>query len=52
MKLEKIVKKLKEYDLFVEGSYDLDINYISYDSRDIKSILHFQTLCNNLSHYK
>ena len=36
MKLNKIVEKLKEYDLFIEGSYDLDIDYVSYDSRDIK----------------
>lgn len=36
MKLTKIVEKLKEYDLFIEGAYNLDIDYISYDSRDIK----------------
>ena len=37
MKLGKIVEKLKDYDLFIGGSYNLDIDYISYDSRDVKN---------------
>ena len=36
MKIEKIVESLKNYNLFVEGEFDLKVDYVSYDSRDIK----------------
>lgn len=36
MKLEKLINGLKDYDLYVKGDGDLDIDYISYDSRDVK----------------
>ena len=38
MKLEKIIDSLKKYNLYesYKGNLVLDIDYISYDSRDIK----------------
>lgn len=36
VKVNKIIDKLKEYNLFIEGECDLDISYISYNSQDVR----------------
>ena len=36
MKLEKLIDGLKNYNLYISGNADLNIDYISYDSRDVK----------------